>query len=1299
MELRRAEKEGVDHLANIWKTTPGAELEAMLTGLDLTGWQDIIQYLRSLGMRENQQIIRMNVCLSNDIRFTLEGTGVVQAFCRDNKIHNKPYTAMVKENITDAVPIELESYPVRAKLKREVPLAADDMRVKDALSRWDQLSKLYRQIQRFEFIAPNGIALRFDVSIVREGRGRTYQESQVGLSVAKYEAEVELTADREITESAAASALLLKGLGWLLQGRQRSYVLVSTTTVKDIHTALRETFRLGGGAGGRRNNRGGGPGATGGGSAAAAITEPFRYPAPQPATLERKNMTKPQEPGVPNLITTPGGYNVTDKADGLRCMLHVARNGKIYLIDGGGRVYGTGLQLPSASTLAGTVLDGEWIQRNRSGEPISYYYAFDILSRAGGDTSVAALPFMIAGETLGSTTPTRHLAIMETITALQEAKQTMRGIPATAALQIGMKTFRTITDSDQDFFRTAVSATLDYTRSAPYNTDGLIFTPNMEGLPLGQRSWPAQLKWKPSAENTIDFLVVVERERDARGKPTAVDAIGTKYREDAGHTVRFKTLRLFVGSSRDGAYSDPRATVLSGAPLPTSTEEGAWRPVEFRPTAPRDSMAAICYMAIGEGIADPAGGSAAATALDTASTTIRASRTGDVIQSDMIVEMAYHPERAPGWRWEPIRVRHDKTERWRSGTQSGTMNADWVANSIWSSLHNPITETAIRTGVIAECVSGPGAEPVLTGGGSTGRRAPARDLLKVQCMLNFHDDGIKRAMLYKPTLRPGASLCDLAMGRATDIHKWIASGVSNVFGCDVVAANLNDPDDGAYRRLLDKMVSMGGRDRVPPMTFVQADAARRLKTGEAGITAEDQTLLAQEFGTGGRGVAGFDVASCMFALPYMFRDENTLAGFLTNLADTVKVGGYFIGCCFDGDAVAQKLFGHNTVIGRDGGAEAWAITKRYGSAIGSTVPPSAVGLGLAIDVDFISVGETRTEYLVSWPFLQAMLATAGLEPLTVEECVELGLPASSQMFRSTWTEQGERWAMSEAMKEYSFMNRWFVFKRRSDARPAPPREPVAAPAPATLTQRVATGVAPTVPTEVAAAPVVAEEEAPAIIPLPDEEEEAAAIAESKDYLVSLKLAGTDNRLGPELMDWPRYLATGMLFEIEDRTDPSIKYPSIDAAVSSEKYKLTEKPELGPRMFRVEGAIHQKYERQRKELEDKAASKEELDGVLLDELRFTRAAATTSKMTSMKVTWDQSKWDSVKGEVYRSYIRQRYERDGRYRAMIDAIHAKGGQILIENGTEPNQLGVGVLSDGTVVGGENMIGKLMMANANL
>lgn len=1226
MELRRSDREGLNRLGALWKTTPGAEFEAMLTGLELTAWQDVIQYLRSLGMRENPQLVKLNICLSNNIRFTLEGAGVIQAYCRDNRISDKPFTAMLKESIADATPVDLGSYSAKAKLKREIPLAATDERVKDAIKQWNSLGKHFRNIQRFEFVAPGGLPLRFDVSIVRENAGRparTFQEARVTTQPPRYEAEVELTAKRDTTDADKAAGHIIRGLSWLLQGRQRSFVLVSQQASDYVLGSLSSIFN----GPSSSSNRG---------------RRPFRFPGPQPATLERAHMS-PEAGSGPNLLTKAGGYNVTDKADGLRCLLFVSENGRIFLVDGGGRVYATGKQ--TDPTLGGTVLDGEWIRRDKKGSVVSHYYAFDIMSGPGGDTRVADLPFLIAGALLGSVAAgsTRQASMAQMIGKLSSSSQSVRGVPASQDLQIGMKTFRTA--QGLGLFRDAAASVLEDAKLASYNTDGLIFTPNSEPLPLGRGTWSSQLKWKPPHENTIDFLVVVERERDKAGAPTAADAIGSKYREDSGQTVRYKTLRLFVGSNKDAAFSDPRTTVLSGAPLPRSLEEGEWQAVEFRPLEPRDPMAAICYVAIGEGGSDPAGATAAATALDTNTDVIRATRTGDILQSDMIVEMAYHPERSPGWRWEPVRVRHDKTERWLAqqssgGRKGGTMNAGWVANSIWSSIHNPVTEDAVRTGSIVLCAAP--AAVVAT----SSRRVAHRDLMKVQCLQNFHD-AVKRQML-RSTVQAGNQIADLAMGNANDLNKWISANASYVFGCDVAAAAINDPDTGAYRKVLDKMIAMGSRDSVPPMTFAVADAARILKTGEAGLSGEDQGLLRSEFA--GRAAAGFDVVSCMFALHYMFRDAPTLLGFLNNLADIVKVGGYFVGCGHDGDSVARLLTSEKTVVGSDGPSDTWALSKSYGS-VGPMVPPTELGLGLSVDMDFISAGESRTEYLVSWPYLQERLAECGLEL------------DRTGMFGEMWATfdgAGERYAMTDSLRQLSFLNRWFVFRRTSDRRPAPPSASVVVAPPALTEQKAATvavSEAPSNSSAAAAAPVEA------VIDFGEVEGVVGEAVEAPPFYVNAASAGNDTRLGPELADWPRYLSfvTRVLPDgLGDLADPSIKYPTMEAAIASAKYqKASKRPELGSQLFRVEGVNHQKFEKDREAANGDAALIRKADDA---EAANTRVTAGKAKMNSgYRAEWNPEAWEAQKVELYKAYLAERVKVDERFRAILVAIKAQSGVI--------------------------------------
>ena len=245
-----------------------------------------------------------------------------------------------------------------------------------------------------------------------------------------------------------------------------------------------------------------------------------------------------------------------------------------------------------------------------------------------------------------------------------------------------------------------------------------------------------------------------------------------------------------------------------------------------------------------------------------------------------------------------------------------------------------------------------------------------------------------------------------------------------------------------------------------------------------------------------------------------------------------------------------------------------------------------------------------------------------------------------------------------------------------------------------------------------AVPEEAEAEAEDVIPLPEA---------TGPFLLNAATREPDLRLGEELADWPRYLTLGIQTEIADLSDPTIKYPSVEAAIAAAKYqKATDKAELGASLFRVEGAIHQKFEKEREKLRSTGAPAEALallkampksqipppelrnliealEKSVDDEVGLVRVSSGVNKMKSYKATWNKDAWETQRDGIYKAYMAQRFATDARFRAMVEAIKAKGGEILFVNGVEPSYLGVGVRIDGSIAGGENMIGKWMMALA--
>jgi hypothetical protein len=678
------------------------------------------------------------------------------------------------------------------------------------------------------------------------------------------------------------------------------------------------------------------------------------------------------------------------------------------------------------------------------------------------------------------------------------------------------------------------------------------------------------------------------------------------------------------------------------------------------------------------------------------------------------------------------------------------MNADWVANSIWSSIHNPVTEHMIRTGDLEEAAEE--AATAVKAAAYYQRKVPARDLHRIRGLREFHNRYIKEEILLGHALKPGVALYDMTCGQAGDIHKWIRGKVEWVLGTDLAERNLTDARDGAYRRYLDQTVRLNGK--LPSMLFVQADVTQRLSDGGAGQSPMDRAILRTLWGGAaseeaaappyaalfkGKAKDGFDVAACMFSLHYFFKDRPTVDGWLRNLSETLRVGGLFVGCCFDGDSVTSLLGGvgqGETKRGVEGGVEVWSITKQYEDDV---LPPTDAGLGRPITVNFISIGESYTEYLVSWPYLKERLEAIGLELLNAEELAELGLQHSTNTFGESYemaAKAGRAFPMSPTLKQFSFLNRWFILKRRSTGAEIPYTAPGIAAALTAAEREEAMG--PVGPTGEAPASeeIRAEDQLPNIagplleieeVPAELEEEferraaepEVEEVAEVPEVTKATKASNnkankskatnkTNKAQGPiykiwqkgELKDdldigdkgWRRWLGTFAQSPVKDWKDPSIEYPSLEAAFAAAKYQVaTSTPELGPKLFSVDGEIHQQYALQRAEMkkisETKEWSLQEDEG---DEVR--KAMRITEMKRAGAKKYDGDKWIAALPTVIEAYVKQRYEADERFRAAVDAVKAAGGQIMFYTTPKGNEFS-GYEEDG-VIKGDNLYGKALM-----
>jgi hypothetical protein len=1422
LELKQDTAKAIDTLWKTWEenslgtASNETELEATFQNLNYTRFLDVIKTLRSLGLREEPQPPRLNILVAGGMRFTLTGDANVEAYCNDNDLKGKPFNVIMK---TRALPegkqaeVDIADYNMRIKLRREQTLSAKNVRVLSLLKTWSTQLKSFRYIQRYSFYSTKFPGLRFDASFVRQSayvrgaggrdggfdRKQTFQQANLGAQPLRFEMEVEAIPGKnlKLTE-------FLTGISYVLRGIQNSYVITRSITRDRILELLSKLTR----------------------------TRPGSFPGALPSTFERKNMDIVREEGIPNIRYTD--YNCTDKADGVRCIM----------VDRNLNVIGTDRRLAPelAAEWSGAVLDGEWVTQDLDNNRVSRYYAFDIFNTKRGE-DVTMRPFYVRTALPDEPAVSRLAAMTDACKALAGADRIYKGIPPSQSFDVRQKIFYipdSLPDADpMGIFKKAGDALRDVKTRAEYHTDGLIFTPNAAPLRKFGR-WDEQLKWKPADMNSIDFLVTFEKERTLEGNLSSNDQVTPRIHPETNMEARTKTMYLYVGAN---VLDQPRETILYKMELPRHGEDKrfAYKPVRFMPEL-SDPMASVCYIGINPGATDTAAAAPAARVIPSISDTADMvfCESGDHISDGAIVEMSYDPSQPVGWRWKPMRVRWDKTEQFSRGEIGGTLNNINTANNVWSSIHEPVTEYMITHGsmtpseheIVLEERHSASTAPTKTVYYT--HRAPEFDLRRISGMTAFHNHYIKENLLLRRVLRPGNALLDMSVGQGGDLHKWIAAQVGFVLGCDIASFGITDKSNGAYARYMNRVIkSQGTGVTIPPMIFACADSSKRYSNGSAGLEEIDRQILrtlygediptapplAKQFRNLGKAqFPGFDVCAIMFALHYFFSDEVTLNGLLHNIHESLKVGGFFIGCCFDGDSVVRllrerRILTGETLNGVDGTSVIWSITKGYE---GDDLPGTGESLGKKIDVEFISIGQKLSEYLVSWTYLQSKMAEIGLELLNDEELHTLGLAHSSNTFRASHRmaeEGGDRFAMSDSQKQFSFLNRWFIFRRRElkntlpelSSLPPPPPQPLPLPSanggagagaaaaaavepgatveemfespalyepltevldmngvvgvissvsgPVVVLSREHAGeqaytytvefqdggveivyefdLAPipgserlryTGPrTPLPAAPGAAEspESMPSLERNNGEsgeneeaaEDDAAAAVEAAAEAAKPKLemasgptyqfyhkSAAKDDFGIKLKHWRRYLSPYAPFTYHDLEDPSIEYPSLEAAWYGTMIgKASNKPGLRGPMFSVASTTHQTAVSERGEA---AFNPETMDSYVEEGKKYYGLIDTIAKLRRTGIEINKEIWNERKEQVLIDLLKQRYDRDPVYKQIVDSIRSKKARMYFYSiSGKDSDLSGSVSAGSDEIRGANLLGRAVMYLAGL
>jgi hypothetical protein len=994
----------------------------------------------------------------SNIRAEIVGVNLVQEYCRTNSIQkildmtSSISASQYKVKFTQKTPpvstegtkqraVDFSDFNFRVSYQMEQDYTPNSNIAKTIIAKWSDSKKCFRYINRVRFRHPT-YPLFADVSIIKGNKktGKvpipqyTIQDAGVFENIESYEIELEVDNGRvgtgtEYNTPAKVVDVIRKGVRFVLSGLQGTNYPISYNERDSILQSYMRVMH--------------------GDDYQPRKVVSSDFIGPSSYTLQLENIIEGNEGSlVPNIRNN---YTVTDKADGDRKLLFISENGRIYMIDTNMNVIFTGA-MTNEKTLHNSILDGEHIKFDKTGKYINLYAAFDIYYVNG--KSVREFAFMkIEGEEEELDNKYRLLLLIKSMKLIKPysimdsgMKKSDDSSPGnisenTHSCDFNIKNKEFYSNSEEMSIFQGCSKILSDIKDDiyQYNTDGLIFTPCNTGVGssrvgvagrLSKTTWDMSFKWKPSEFNTIDFLVSVRKDKDGKDEVHNIfqDGLNTT---GVQNVVQYKTIILRCGfSEKDHGFLNPMQNIIDDKiPSPDNIDnENEYKPVPFQPTNPYDPKACFCNILLqesGDG------------------TLMMKTKEGEYFEEDMIVEFAYDSNLESGWKWVPLRVRYDKTAELRAGRRNYG-NAYHVANNNWHSIHNPITEEMISTGL---------GLPEYTEDEDVYYNRYNKES-STKGLRNFHNLYVKKKLIVGVSERKN-TLIDFAVGKAGDLSKWREGKLGFVFGIDVSKDNINNNLDGACSRYL--------KDRkkynvMPSALFAVGNSSLNIRSGQAFATEKDKLIMRAVFGNGpkdrkmlGEGVykhygiaqSGFNVSSCQFALHYFFENPSTFHSFIRNIAECTCMGGYFIGTCYDGKTVfnilKSKQEGESIVIMK-GDKKIYEVTKMYNQ---TGFPDDEASLGYPINVYQETINKVFREYLVNFDYFIQIMEDYGFVLISKEEARKMDLPSGTGLFSELFThmqnevrrnarkedDYGDSLKMSDEERRISFMNRYFIFKK------------------------------------------------------------------------------------------------------------------------------------------------------------------------------------------------------------------------------------------------------------------------------
>lgn len=874
----------------------------------------LLNAIKTLSIGPPVETNLLRIMYPDDIRVEVESPLHIQKVCANNSFKGIPLVVQRKggyytrlQDRTKKDTIDVSDFYTRFTLRFEEEVRRDW----DA-SPTDPRVQMIRLLSRKSFRTTDGY-FQIDFSMVKSRRDKRHTLRDVLKESHVYELEVEFLKKESQTSSDDIAKALQKIVNTLLQAYQRSpYVLGEADQIRYAEELRLSGMRL--------------------------------YDI---VTLERRHL---KEDKLHNILN---GYTVTNKADGERAGLYVARDKKVLKINKKfTQITWTGITAITDAHV-GDFVDGEYIpDRN-------LFCIFDTYHYKGRNTQ--QLPLMKTDEDTAKNPLSSRLGCAKLF--VDDLKREFIMQPSANPIRIETKLFLA---GDGPGIHEAVSKLLD--TKFEYENDGLIFTPRLSPVapPADSKgdTWLYVYKWKPSYQNSIDFLLRFT------GEKTYDSVLNTEVRMGEVYVTRTinDDVIVYPCETMTGEYVPPR--------LPEDMErlgKGARSPALFQPSTPRNPDAYKIYVPIDE-------------------RGVGYDQEKNRVDDNTIVECRYDVDTN---RWSIMRTRYDKTYEYRVNKKPMFGNAVRTAESVWTSIHIPVTDEMVR-GTVAIDDS---LEDEVYYREEDNRRtsvlAPVR---------KFHNR-IKES-LYSQGVKEGDTLLELAVGRIGDLNKWKTAKLSKVVGVDLSRQNLQM----ACKRVLEDRIKYP-MDNRPYMLFIQGDMTQPLYEQESKYYSilsgkeKPTTKYLEQF----EGLSRFDSVACQFAMHYACETEEIFRAFVRNVTTHCK--STFFGTCSDGASIYSLLVGRKNYIFTNGRAVGAEYVKEYEDR-----EIWREEFGMPIKVSLETVESPQREYLVPFGKVTEIFAENGFELV------------ESNLFSELYTRQ-TLVNLSPEQQMFSFLNRSFVFRR------------------------------------------------------------------------------------------------------------------------------------------------------------------------------------------------------------------------------------------------------------------------------